>query len=67
MADEKKTEPDYDHDINASVARLQELLRGRQESEVPIGKDKDGNEDPYWKARNKHMAAYAKGNYKPKA
>lgn len=49
MAEIKKI--DLDKDFNASVNRLLELKKGRNESDIPLN-------DEYWKALNKHRQAH---------
>ncbi len=42
---------DLDKDFNESVKRVEELKAGRIETDIPLA-------DQYWKALNKHRAAY---------
>ena len=50
---EQVTKIDLSKDLNASVARLEELRKGRNVSEIPIN-------DEYWKALKNHRKHFNK-------
>lgn len=52
-SDDKRTFKvvDLDSDLNASVARLEQLRAGRPHGSIPLN-------DDYWKALKKHQAAH---------
>lgn len=53
--EEKLTYVDLSTDFNASWARVAELQKGRNLSDIPL-------KDEYWKAIKKHQAAFGNRN-----
>lgn len=47
----KLVKVDLDNDVNASVARLEELKRDRKVGDIPL-------KDEYWRALRKHRTAH---------